>query len=468
MGGCKRASKRARDVDGDDVTSPPVSKQTKIEDFIMSGGILKYAISTSNRFAPLDKYISETQCEEVRNEGDDSTAWLQEGQTEAGHKTSDNILNELSHLTAKTLNVLFERIKHIETKIDNMSQLLAKQFDPNSGLTGKEKFNSPSTISNLDKKPFVSSKDEFKKASIQLQPLEERLNYQLMLLPCKVCLVVCKYKNQLIPWRTKQLAIHHLSNILDVSTSSLDLLQVEPLYNPNQTQRILLEFTSPKIPTLLHRKKLFLRSKGIFPVRVFGNTILKPLLPKQHTSPLMESGSPYEEHLMDLGSPYDEQSTNAPQHDLIQWTDLPIQPCLDPVHFEPENIIEEDLLISYSGLPLIEQKEITTRLEHLRLKLLSTTKDLYSQDSEDSQHNYVSTANTSRPTQLQIPAQVLTSCGMQNDRTSNINRETLEGILPCQTLKNTREECIIPAPLRNNGCVVLDSEGELNKIVNED
>ncbi|KAL8221052.1 UNVERIFIED_CONTAM: hypothetical protein K2H54_057909 [Gekko kuhli] len=128
--------------------------------------------------------------------------------------------------------------------------------------------------------------------------------------------------------------------------------------NPNQIQRVILTFDNTRIPTLLIREKAFLRSKGIFPVRVFEDLIIKPLIPERKIL------NPVTEETVEASRTEEiTRETITTQHFATASATEKILPCLD-------NSIEENLLDSFVTLTREEQTSITQRLETLKEKLL--------------------------------------------------------------------------------------------------
>ena len=73
----------------------------------------------------------------------------------------------------------------------------------------------------------------------------------LVLCPDKICLTICSYRGLTPNWNHLHSVTRHLSVLLKINYALVDLVAIEPLNPLNQTQKILLTFTSSRIPSLI-------------------------------------------------------------------------------------------------------------------------------------------------------------------------------------------------------------------------
>ena len=350
--------KRGRDPEN---SPPPAPKQSKIEDYFPS------QISTSNRHAILADYFDspprDISVDDVAGNlgqaigmgnseviADNPEASIDEAET----KLTDNLSLGLFSLTAKTVELIYNELRTLHLKLDSLVELMSKIVAQEPNLI---------KIKALPKDKPTTSLGEFSTLTTKASSAQ---HYHLTLQAHKACLTICSFNGKTPSWSFKDLAKRHLRTLSGVE--NVDLISVELLSNPNQTQNFLLSFSSPKIPGLLFRRRSSLRAKGIFPDRVFINTILTPLIPnfnkcKLNSVKCADNTKVPEEYL----------KTN--QMDLIDLTEAsePLPPFWkSPLgHLD----LEENLMGSFKELPVFEQQQITDRLEKLRSTLLKSTND---------------------------------------------------------------------------------------------
>lgn len=463
-------TKRARETEDNSIT-PPACKQTKLDDFFAPRDNLLFAVPTANKFDPLLENVTENQNQNgsqyedvLTSKGDTLNTWTQSVGKEAMNPVvTTGIMDDLSFLTAKTVKCIFESLKHISVKVDELSQLLANYHKVDFGLCKEDACKQTSTMTNFPTE-YKQVRNECGKRNMVKNSQQhwegKSPSFQLKLQPNKVCLVICRYRGKYLSWQSKQLVLHHLSMLLGLKLSSIDLKQVEPLHSWNQTQRIMLTFESSRISLALLRQKSYLYTKGIFPARVFKNLAISSLLPQQFKHKNQKKAVRISKEVM------------VENQDLIKWDDpLPLQAQSkeDPVHFIPDNTIEENLLESFSGLPHEEQINITNRLEQLRSSLLSTVKNSQQLIKAESPGRIDATNCRLQSPHLMSPSIFPTKNKVQTDLSAMFTGENYhkeEKSLFKKTEINGMSRQVSAS--KNNGCIVFDEEGELNNIFYED
>ena len=298
----------------------PASKQSKIGDYFTANSTSSLQIPTSNQFAALAEVLNDS----LGNPGSDAVG----GDTDFTGECSTPLLDSMSTkepcdapadlllLTAKTIDYICGVLASLQCKVDNLIAAVSESLSKRPGLKELTLSKEPSSRTPVASQQGASIK-KTTVSSLQLHNREGKASYHLVLQTHKICLTVCSFKGHTPSWRTKLLVKRHLSALLGDQAKHTDLTSVELLHNSNQAQRLLLSFGSSKIPSLLFRNKSLINVKGVFPVRVFSNTILTPLFPK-FKIPRWHKCSGLSEKRTEINP------NKIIFNDLISWTESPI------------------------------------------------------------------------------------------------------------------------------------------------
>lgn len=265
-----KLQKQGRETKAD---SPPATKRAKIGDYFSSSCDALSPISTFNHFAPLaetavDLIELSPQTPPIRtvSEGDEIPPLTTSGDSiETSNEVSDNLLL----LTARTVEFIFKELRLLHSKLDKL-------------LNGTCNFSNTQAASGRDKNPAVANCDKqlavcsMRVGLAKLPPQQQERERermapsQLVWQPHKICLLICKFKGFVPFWRTASLVKKHLVELFGKCIEHVDIKTVEPLNDI---------LPQPSIPRLLFHQKALLNSKGIFPICIFKDMFLTPLLP---------------------------------------------------------------------------------------------------------------------------------------------------------------------------------------------
>ncbi|CAI5799251.1 Hypothetical predicted protein, partial [Podarcis lilfordi] len=197
--------------------------------------------------------------------------------------------------------------------------------------------------------------------------LKSQLDFQsLILQPNKICLTIRSSDPRSPRWINPREVKDHLRQLLQIRPPLIDLSTVKLLYYHHRFQKVLLSFQSPKIPSILVRRKALLATWGIFPTRVFNDTRTKPLFRS-----IVQKGirSPDRRDIV-LKLKLSTQEPHPPSQPKLPGLSTPATEKHDqsgPSHLASSE--ERDLISSYGELPLVEQQEVINRLDTLKQQL---------------------------------------------------------------------------------------------------
>lgn len=256
---------------------------------------------------------------------------------------------EQLHLIIRTLNCIFKRIDGLSSQLHSLQQKL----DDQPVQTAQD----GAVDVPLCQQKAPPNTDRMKNCKYNLNPSLNRQS--LTLHPRKISLT---FRERDPSWATLQGAKEHLRWLLKLETSQIDLCAVLPLVRQNRYQRMMLAFHSAKIPSLIIKQKVFLNSLGLFPTRVFMDSIIRPLLSEGLIKETVQPSRPEPQKRAELCTPCLGQSHS---------TSTPTTKHYDCASNSLTPQEERELIASFGELPAMEQQEIINRLDLLKLQLLS-------------------------------------------------------------------------------------------------
>lgn len=269
-------------------------------------------------------------------------------------------------LIAKTVDYIFRSMNDIKKHLKTLTLGIGKL----SATVDKLQQAYPRTQSSVFQKTAL---DDTQYCGIQ-PALFSGNQYKMMLRPNSICLMICSYKGMLPSWRNKHEIKQHLSALLKTNYSAIDLIELEPVNHQSQAMKILLTFSSPRIPSSIQRQKKWMRTKGIFSTRVFANSTVVELFPRKYVTnkSLQEVLMPRTLAQSDLIRDKPDGSTETSEQTQIQGEELFGSLPDNQEHNPLENSIEDNLLLSFGNLPLLEQQAIIERLDMVKHQLRTT------------------------------------------------------------------------------------------------
>ncbi|KAL8160780.1 UNVERIFIED_CONTAM: hypothetical protein K2H54_051115 [Gekko kuhli] len=253
---------------------------------------------------------------------------------ETAADSTELILSELLQLTAKTVDNIFKQLHVLHDKVDKICKLVK---DSEGGRTAMSKEHGAKNVIPTQTSEILNGSrahtGHVNSSSVEI--CKSRRNYNLVLQPFKVRVV--------------------------------DIKELEVLDNVNQVQRILLSFKRTEIPSLILQNKDYLKTRGIFPARVFTNTRVMPLLPNLKGA---EEGKGHKlEKRVDKPTKDDESNTNGGVQEPNRGTAGVNTQVTSLEMLLKTGDVEENIQESFITLPEQEQQWIINRLELLKLNL---------------------------------------------------------------------------------------------------
>ncbi|KAJ7313976.1 hypothetical protein JRQ81_005824 [Phrynocephalus forsythii] len=296
--------KRSRATD--EGSSPPRSKQPKIDSFSptdhnMKEGVMN-AVEKQNSFHLLDALMTGTH-ERKRLPGA-----LSEGESEVekepgGYREvplSDALplppfsskqdslkqnaqqygaVSDQIHLIIRALCCIFKNIEEISLYLDKLSQVLSAHLPALTGLPGLHQ-NPTQSIEDLKQHQIQEPCSSSSVRASSKQPETQRSSQSLILQPNKICLTVRYRWAKKLKWNNLKMAKGYLRDLLQIPLSQVDFISVDSLNDAAWPKKFLLSFESPRLPSLVIRRKDSMARWDVFPTRVFRDSNVKPLLVK--------------------------------------------------------------------------------------------------------------------------------------------------------------------------------------------
>lgn len=312
-----------------------------------------YSIATQNRFDPLTalETTSEDEAPETLQIGNANGNTNGDGPYPKEELVAESVCTgcEQLHLIIRTLNCIFKRIDGLSSQLHSLQQKL----DDQPAQTAQD----GAVDVPLRRQEAPPNTDCMKNCKYNLNPALNRQS--LILHPRKISLT---FRERDLSWTTLHGSKEHLRWLLKLETSQIDLCAVLPLVRQNRYQRIMLAFRSAKIPSLLIQQKVFLNSLGIFPTRVFMDSIIRPLLSERLIKETVQPSHPEPQKRAELYTSCRGQTHSTPTPTTKHYD------CASN-SLTPQE--ERELIASFGELPAMEQQEIINRLDSLKLQLLS-------------------------------------------------------------------------------------------------
>nr|XP_028571921.1 uncharacterized protein LOC114589589 [Podarcis muralis] len=214
-------------------------------------------------------------------------------------------------------------------------------------------------------------------------------------------MTICRRSDQAPNWKGAQRAKRHLSDLLGIGLTEIDLVGTESLNTTNQFQKTMLTFSSNRLPLLIHKLKPRLSSRGVFPTQVFLNSIVVPLCKmrtratERPTKP--KPRSPMEVMTSQTNSISQEEkdmpglnSQNHAQHQYNQegQKEQPISLDNQPQEFQYAiNPLKDDFLNSFRNLSQEKQQTVIKRLDLMSQTLKENKESEVETDNRPNVHN---------------------------------------------------------------------------------